>query len=57
MTEEIGEFAILAPMKNQPKNTVCLWYEKDAQAAALVGERASFDLSCTFVVSKNNATR
>lgn len=21
-------------MKNQPKNTICLWYEKDAQAAA-----------------------
>lgn len=21
-------------MKNQPKNTVCLWYEKDAEAAA-----------------------
>lgn len=21
-------------MKNQPKNTICIWYEKDAQAAA-----------------------
>ncbi len=25
---------MISGMKNQPKNTVCLWYEKDAQAAA-----------------------
>jgi predicted 3-demethylubiquinone-9 3-methyltransferase (glyoxalase superfamily) len=24
----------MGDMKNQPKNTICLWYEKDAQAAA-----------------------
>ena len=27
-------FAILTHMNTQPKNTICLWYEKDAQAAA-----------------------
>src|SRR3989344_8797351 len=26
--------AIMAHMSTQPKNTICLWYEKDAQAAA-----------------------
>ena len=31
---EIGEFAILSHMNKQPKNTVCIWYQKDAEAAA-----------------------
>ncbi len=31
---EIEEFVIIGHMNTQPKNTICLWYEKDAQAAA-----------------------
>jgi predicted 3-demethylubiquinone-9 3-methyltransferase (glyoxalase superfamily) len=30
----ISEFVMMEYMNTQPKNTICLWYEKDAQAAA-----------------------
>ena len=29
-----SEFAILVHMNTQPKNTICLWYDRDALAAA-----------------------
>ena len=31
--KQIGQFAIMVHMHKHPKNTICLWYEKDALAA------------------------